>query len=61
MVQNLESHPGELTVLTLTGKLATGLQVSGGGGGTPENSWWGCAVRFSKSQPYFGPKNVREQ
>ena len=34
----------------LTGKLAT-----------PENSWWGCAVRFSKSWPYLGPKNVRQQ
>ena len=24
-----------------------------GGGGTPGNSWWGCATRFSKSWPYF--------
>ena len=23
-----------------------------------ENSWWGCAARFSKSWPYFRPKNV---
>ena len=28
------------------------------GGGTPGNSWWGCAARFSKSWPYFRPKNV---
>ena len=27
-------------------------------GGTPRNSWWGCAARFSKSWPYFRPKNV---
>ena len=25
-------------------------------GGTPGNSWWGCAVRFSKSWPDFRPK-----
>ena len=25
-------------------------------GGTPGNSWWGCAARFSKSLPDFGPK-----
>ena len=29
-----------------------------GGGGTPGNSWWGCAARFSKSWPCFRPKNV---
>ena len=28
------------------------------GGGTPGNSWWGCAARFSKSWPDFRPKNV---
>ena len=27
-------------------------------GGIPGNSWWGCAARFSKSTPYFRPKNV---
>ena len=27
-------------------------------GGTPGNSCWGCATRFSKSWPYFRPKNV---
>ena len=27
-------------------------------GGTPGNSWWWCAVRFSKSWPYFRPKNI---
>ena len=27
-----------------------------GGGGTPRNSWWGCAAQFSKSRPYFRPK-----
>ena len=27
-------------------------------GGTPGNSWWGCAAWFSKSRPYFRPKNV---
>ena len=26
--------------------------------GIPRNSWWGCAVRFSKSWSYFRPKNV---
>ena len=30
----------------------------GGGGGTPGKSWWGCAAQFSKSWPYFRPKNV---
>ena len=30
----------------------------GGGGGTPGNSWWGCAAQFSKSWPYFRPKDV---
>ena len=29
-----------------------------GGGGTPGNSWWGCAAQFSKSWPYFRPKDV---
>ena len=29
-----------------------------GGGVTPGNSRWGCATRFSKSWPYFRPKNV---
>ena len=31
-----------------------------GGGGlrTHGNSWWGYAARFSKSWPYFRPKNV---
>ena len=28
------------------------------GGGTPGNSWWGCAARLSKSWPYLRPKNV---
>ena len=28
----------------------------GGGEGTPGNSWWGCAARFSKSWPDFRPK-----
>ena len=27
-------------------------------GGTPGNYWWGCAALFSKSSPYFRPKNV---
>ena len=27
-------------------------------GGTPGNSWWGCAARFFKSWPCFRPKNV---
>ena len=27
-------------------------------GGIPGNSWWVCAARFSKSWPYFRPKNV---
>ena len=27
-------------------------------GGTPGNLWWGCAAQFSKSWPYFIPKNV---
>ena len=27
-----------------------------GGLVTPENSWWGCAARFSKSWPFFRPK-----
>ena len=27
-------------------------------GGTPGNSWWGCAARFSKSWPYLRSKNV---
>ena len=26
-------------------------------GGTPRNSWWWCAARFSKSLPYFRPNN----
>ena len=26
-------------------------------GGTAGNSWWWCAARFSKSWPYFRPKN----
>ena len=25
---------------------------------SPGNSWWGCAARFSKSWPYFRPKNI---
>ena len=30
----------------------------GGGGGTPNNSWWGCAAWFSKYWPYYRPKHV---
>ena len=30
----------------------------GGGGGTPMNSCWGCAARFSTSLPYFRSKHV---
>ena len=30
----------------------------GGGGGTPRNSWWGCAARVFKSRPYFRPKHA---
>ena len=35
-------------------------QAWGGGGSNLVNSWWGwgCATRFSKSWPYFRPKNV---
>ena len=32
-----------------------------GGRGTPGNSWWGCTAVFSKSWPYFRPKNVTFQ
>ena len=28
------------------------------GGGTPGNSWWGCAAQFLQSWPDFRPKNV---
>ena len=34
------------------------LQFYRGVGGTPGNSWWGPAARFSKSWHYFRPKNV---
>ena len=34
-----------------------GHEARGGGKGTPGNSWWGCATQFSKSWPYFRPKN----
>ena len=40
---------------------STQFQGGGGGGGgapTPGNSWWGCAAQFSKSWPYFRPKDV---
>ena len=30
----------------------------GGAGGTPMNSCWGCAARFSTSLPYFRSKHV---
>ena len=33
----------------------------GGGRGTPGNSRWGCTAGFSKSWPYFRPKNVTFQ
>ena len=32
--------------------------IRGGGGGTPGNSWWEYVIRFSKSWPYFRPKNA---
>ena len=32
----------------------------GGGGVTLGNSWWRCAVRFSKSWPYFRPKKFSD-
>ena len=38
------------------GRLYTGWHPDGGG--TPGNSWWGCAARFSKSWADFRPKNV---
>ena len=28
------------------------------GGGTPGNSWWGCAALFSKSYPYLRPPKM---
>ena len=34
------------------------ISTGGGGEGTPGNSWWDCAARFSKSWPDFRPKNV---
>ena len=34
------------------------LVVLPGGGGTPRNSWWECAARFSEFWPYFRAKNV---
>ena len=38
------------------------IKVSGrqfpGEGGTPGNSWWGCAAQFLKSLPDLTPKNV---
>ena len=36
----------------------THLLLPPGGESTTGNSWWGCAARFSKSWPYFRPKNV---
>lgn len=27
-------------------------------GGTPRNSWWGCAARVFISRPYFRPKHA---
>ena len=33
-------------------------QQSAHPGGTPRNSWWGWAARFSKSWPYFRRKHV---
>ena len=27
-------------------------------GGTPRDSWWGCAARVFKSRPYFRPKHA---
>ena len=38
--------------------LSVGCHPTPPGGGTPGNSWWGCAARFSKSWPYFRSKNV---
>ena len=29
--------------------LSGGTRAGVGGGGTPRNSWWGCAAQFTKS------------
>ena len=33
-------------------------KTTGNRGGTPGNSWWGCAAQFSKYCPDFRPKSV---
>ena len=50
-VQNYLPHYNVSQVVPLPG-------VGRGGVGTPGNSWWRCATQFSKSWPYFRPKNV---
>jgi len=52
------SHNSYFTLTTWRYNQASGEE--GGGGRNPVNSWWGweCATRFSKSWPYFRPKNV---
>ena len=50
-VQNYLPHYNPSQVVPLPG-------VGGGGVGTPGNSWWRCATKFSKSWPYFRWKNV---
>ena len=50
-VQNYLPHYNPSQVVPLPG-------VRGGGVGTPGNSWWRCATKFSKSWSYFRWKNV---
>ena len=49
------SLPWEALVKEVGGVLISGPMSPGG---PLRNSWWGCAARFSKSWPYFRPKNV---
>ena len=52
---------GTVTLATKTCNLFCDYFAPGGGGGggsTSGKSWWGCAARYSKSCPYFRPKNV---
>ena len=72
--RKLPPYPSPKPTLTLTSHLGRGrwaaqkrlmifflcrvYQTRGYPGGTPGNSWWGCATRFSKSWPYSRLKNV---
>ena len=56
--QHLVEHRIASTSTTSSTLDVNSFNENPGGGGTPRNSWWGCAARVFKSRPYFRPTHA---